>query len=97
MRKRRGGSKAVSLEPGDDHRSKPRSSEEERCIEHAFLQLGDVLAEIASDLHREEGGLRQLNNASQAQPEVRRSPKKKALSIKTKEDAGGRQAVVKNP
>jgi hypothetical protein len=85
----------MSVRPGDNHAAKPRPSEE-RCIERMFLQLGDILAEIASDLHQEEGGLRQLNNASQAQPEVGGSPKKKALSIKTKEDVGNRQAVVKN-
>lgn len=52
MRKRWAGSKAVSLEPGDNHRSKPWSSEEERSIEHAFLRLGDVLAEIANELEK---------------------------------------------
>lgn len=52
MRKRWAGSKAVSLEPADDHRSKPWSSEEQRCIERAFLRLGDVLAEIANELEK---------------------------------------------
>lgn len=56
MRKRWAGSKAVSIEP-DDHRSKPRPSEEERCIERAFLRLGDVLAEIANELEKRSGDI----------------------------------------
>jgi len=87
VRKRWVGSKAVSLEPGDDQRSKPRPSEEERRIERTFLRLGDVLAEIANDLEQEDGGAHPVSKVSEAQPKVGRSPKKKALSIKTKEEA----------
>ncbi len=69
-------SKALSVKPDDNHGAKRPPGEEERRIERAFHRLGDILAEIATDLDREEGGSHQSSKGSEAQPELEHLPKR---------------------
>jgi len=51
---------------GNNHRANPWSNEDDRAVEQAFLRLGDVLAEIASDSEQAKAKITEDTSANKS-------------------------------